>query len=186
MSKGDTEHPILIRTGPKSGKDAIDNLYAFSDEARQSPHIPDGTPPPPFPPLPVCYGWTTVKRHELPVLDPPIWKEVDGHLDWHWAVVYEVVPKANQDLAVGQIHLDFFYAVGFALEPYKPDNWHGGRLVDLNDICSAFSIGWRWRAVCSCKAEEFFWTLDVTESYYPFKDRKIVRQASKPARRLDV
>lgn len=101
MAYQDPEHPILIRKGPKTYEDAVDNLYAFSDDARHSPRIEDGMPPPPFPPLPECYGWMRVKRHELPKLEPPIWEEVDEHVDWHWALIYELVPRAKQDLAIG-------------------------------------------------------------------------------------
>lgn len=180
IAKEDPKHPILIRRGPKTYEDAVDNLYAFSDDARHSPHIEDGMPPPPFLPLPECYGWMRVKRHELPKLEPPIWEEVDEHVDWHWAIIYELVPRAKQDLAVGQSHLDFFYEVGLVLEAYKPDNWHGGRLLDYNDICSVFSRGWRRTAVRSYNAEKWSWTLDCTEA--TIRDRKLVGQVVTPAR----
>ena len=76
------------------------------------------------------------------------------------AIIYEFVPGKPQDLAVCQSHLDFFHALGFALEAYKPDNWHGGRLIGLNDICSPLSDGWRRTAVHPRDANKCFWSLD--------------------------
>jgi hypothetical protein len=162
----DSNETIKIRNPPRTKLDAIEILRAFSDEARYlsadpTAHDDDPTkPPPPFPPLPVCYGWTKVRRDELPRLDPPVREEMDERVDWRWAIIYEFVPGKPQDPAVGQCHLDFFYALGFALEAYKPDNWHGGRLIDLNDICSPFSGGWRKGAVRPRDAKKWFWSLD--------------------------
>jgi len=166
MRHTNPEQPILIKEGPKTLRDATDNFYAFSDTARQS-HAPacrDGTPPPTFPTLPECYGWMRVKRDALPELDPPVcWKKVDEDFDWHWAIVYEFVPRASQDIVVGQAHLDFFHAIGFALEPYKPGNWHGGRLIDFNDLCSPFSEDWKRTAVYCREAEKWFWTRECVQ-----------------------
>ncbi|KAK5637586.1 hypothetical protein RRF57_013301 [Xylaria bambusicola] len=119
------EQCVKIRKGPKTYKDAVRNLYSFSDESRRSSQPStrqDLTDPLPFPPLPTCYGWMQIQRDQLPLLDPPVWHEVDGSLGWHWAIVFELVPGAPQDLNIGQFHLEFFYAIGFALEAYKPDN----------------------------------------------------------------
>ncbi|KLU92597.1 hypothetical protein MAPG_11542 [Magnaporthiopsis poae ATCC 64411] len=156
----DPERTILVKEGPQTVEDAINNLYAFSDAGRHGTARQDGTltPPPPFPALPECYGWMRVKRDTLSELGPPVWEQVNEDVDWHWAIVYEFVPPTPQDLGVGQAHLDFFYALGFALDPYKPDNWHGGRLVDYNDICPPFTRGWSRHSVCRCEAEEWFWT----------------------------
>lgn len=114
---------------------------------------------PPVPALTECYGWTTVRRDAIPRVSPPVSDYVDADIDWHWALVYELVPGAPQDLAVGQAHLDFFYAMGFAMEAYKPDNWRGGRLVDFNDVSAPFSTGWRRSAIVSRDAGVWFWTL---------------------------
>lgn len=99
-----------------------------------------------------------VKRDALPELDPPVWKTVNEDLDWHCVIVYEFVPGASPDIVVGQAHLDFFYAIGFALEAYKPDNWHGGSLIDFNDLSSPFSTDWKGTAVLRREAEKWFWT----------------------------
>lgn len=63
-------------------------------------------------------------------------------MDWHWAIVYEFVPGQPQDVDVGQKYMNFFYALGFAMEAYKPDSWRDGRLVDMNAVCSVFTKGW--------------------------------------------
>lgn len=89
--------------------------------------------------------------------------KLDEHFDWHWALVYELVPRARPDIAVGQKHLTFFNAIGLALEQYKPDNWHGCRLVDYNDISSPFSKGWQRTAVRHRKAETWFSTLEPVQ-----------------------
>ena len=183
----DSSQPIAIKNGPSTAVDAVKNLYAFSDEGRRSspkttiPH--NSIQPVRFPPLPACYGWTIVRQDELPLLHPPVYEEVDERFDWHWAIIYEVVPKTAQNTEIGQSHLDFFYAMGFALEAYKPDNWHGGRLIDFNDICSPLSQGWCKTAVRARDAKVWFWTLDVVQAPV----RKIIRRTSKSsARRLQL
>ena len=118
------EQSIIVKKGPKSRKDAVNNMLAFSNETRQSPQegIADGLIiSTPFPPLPSCYGWLRISQDELPRLDPPTRLERYEHLGCHWAIVYEYVPEKEQNLAIGQNHLDFFYTIGFALEAYKPD-----------------------------------------------------------------
>jgi len=88
------------------------------------------------------------QRDALPELDLPVCgKKVDEDFDWHCAIVYEFVSRASQDIVVGQAHLDFFYAIGFALEPYKPDNWQGGRLINFNDLCSPHHLARTWRGL---------------------------------------
>ncbi len=174
-----TNPEIKIQKGPKTYKNAVRNLYSFSDEGCQSLQTSARqglTDPPPFPPLPTCFGWLQIQRDQLPLLKPPVCHEVDDSLNWHWAIVYEFVPGATQDLVVGQLHLDFFYAIGFVLEAYKPDNWHGGRLIDYNDICSPFSKGWYATEVRQREAEKWFWTLDFVRD--PIIRRRIVQRPS--------
>ncbi|KAI0862613.1 hypothetical protein F4860DRAFT_106724 [Xylaria cubensis] len=176
MSNEANQGFVKIRQGPKSHKSAVRNLYSFSNEGRQSFQTSgrqDLADPPPFPPLPACYGWMQVQQDQLPWLDPPVWHEVDD-LDWRWAIVYEFVPKTTQDLVIAQLHLDFFYAIGFALEAYKPDNWHGGKLIDFNDICSPFSVGWSATVVRQRRASEWFWTLDFVQGL--ITRRRIIRK----------
>ncbi|KAH7019686.1 hypothetical protein EDB80DRAFT_759811 [Ilyonectria destructans] len=80
-------------------------------------------------------------------------------VDWHWAIIYEFVPGKDQDTDIGQRHLSFFHSVGFALGPYKCDNWHGGRLIDLNDIRTPYGIGWMKSSVRHRDAKTWFSTL---------------------------
>ncbi|KAI1439169.1 hypothetical protein GGR50DRAFT_690523 [Xylaria sp. CBS 124048] len=159
------EQSVKVEKGPKRYNSALRNLYSFSDEGRRSSRMStrrELTDAPPFPPLPTCYGWMKVKRSRVPQLYPPLRREMDYNLNWHWALVYELVPGATQDLAIGQLHLDFFHAVGFDMHPYKPDNWHGGRLVDYTDICSPLNTCWSAGKVRQREAKEWFWTLDFS------------------------
>ncbi|KAI1300823.1 hypothetical protein F5Y03DRAFT_408180 [Xylaria venustula] len=100
--KTNPERRVKTRKGPKTYKDAVRNLYAFSDESRRSSKTStrqDLTDPPPFPPLPTCYGWMQIQRDQLPLLDPPVWHEVDSSLDWHWAIVFEFRPGRYRPIA---------------------------------------------------------------------------------------
>ncbi|KAI1174874.1 hypothetical protein F4777DRAFT_579612 [Nemania sp. FL0916] len=154
-----------IREGPKTRYDALRNLYSFSDESRQSAQTSTRqgvTDAPPFPPLPKCFGWMRIQRDQVPHVRPHVEGLVNDDVDWHWATIYEFVPGRTQDLVVGQAHLDFFYAMGFSVQPYKPNNWHGGRLVDCNDISTAVSGAWHPTFVHDFEAQEYFWTLKHT------------------------
>jgi len=160
------DRPIGGLRAPKTKIDALSNLGAFCDEVRddpgRDPPIPDSErlALPPFPPLPACHGWTSVAHADVPALRPPMPEDLDAGADRSWALVYEYVPGSPQDRAVGQAHLDLFYALGFAMEEYKPDNWRGGRLVDHNDVCSPFTRGWTRYGVYRRDAEKWFWTLE--------------------------
>ena len=172
---------ILIKKEVKDENDALYNFFALSDEARPRSRPRTASqnrmPPPPFPSLPRCYGWIKIDWREIPKLDPPVRMPVD-EVDWHWAIVYEYVPGQVQDNAVGQAHLDFFRAVGFSLGSYKPDNWHGGRLIDMNDIYSPFTRGWNKYTMEYRDAKEFFWTLDFVRTHC-FRSRNIVQVRNK-------
>ncbi|KAG7287027.1 hypothetical protein NEMBOFW57_006527 [Staphylotrichum longicolle] len=181
INNPDDERPLPILRRPKTLADVVANLRGFSDEVRDSPVIPplpeDPIRMPDFPPLPACYGWTTVHRDEIPHLVPAASDHVDGELGWHWAIVYELVPGAPQDLAVGQAHLDFFYAMGFAMQGYNPDNWRGGRLIDMNDLSASFSTGWRRPSIIPRDAKEWFWTLDFENA--PKQKRRLIQRSFK-------
>lgn len=164
----DANRTITVKNGPKTAAEAKENLCAFSDEARQLPGTevqhPDRVQPPPFPPLPKCYGWTTIRRDEFPSIRIPVGGIVDD-VDWHWAIIYEFVLEKDQDTDIGQRHLSFFHSVGFALGPYKFDNWHGGRLIDLNDIRTPYGIGWMKSSVRHRDAKTWFSTLGPSQPY---------------------
>ncbi|KAL7626477.1 hypothetical protein AAE478_003249 [Parahypoxylon ruwenzoriense] len=154
----DPKQTIHLDRKPETRHDAFRLLLAFSDEQRHR-SAEHGSPGFPliFPSITACHGWMTVRRDKLPRLDPPVWKEIDEQLDWHWAIVYDFVPEEEQDIAVGQTHLDFFYATGLTLEAYKSDNWRAGRLVDFGDVCSPFTRGWT-PPFAPCDAKTWFST----------------------------
>lgn len=169
----DTSQRILINHGPETIRGALMNIRAFSDESRCTESqvnpgaVEDSTlsPPPPFPPLPRCYGWTKLTADEIKLL--PSWLSRDLHPDELgnvFGIVYEYIPPEMQDLDIGQIHLDFFHAVGFVVHPYKPDNWHGGRLVDISDVWSVFSRDWDGGFMRKRDAKEWFWTRDYRKN----------------------
>ncbi|RMZ82253.1 hypothetical protein DV738_g1778, partial [Chaetothyriales sp. CBS 135597] len=139
----DPTQTICMNRKPENRRDALRNISAFSDEHRSKKrNHSDAISPPPFPPITRCHGWLTVSRDKLPRFHFSLWREVDEHLDWHWAIVYDFIPAGEPDLAIGQAHLDFFYLAGFDLYPYKHDNWRGGRLVDFGDLRSPLSRYW--------------------------------------------
>ena len=84
-------------------------------------------------------------------------------------LVYEYVPGQTQDLEVAQVHLDFFYEVGFVVHPLKPDNWHSGRLIDLSDAWSVLDSEWKSSSVHHRDATKWFWTLGFKENSAPVK-----------------
>ncbi|KAI3342054.1 hypothetical protein F4824DRAFT_272351 [Ustulina deusta] len=115
-----------------------------------------------------------IQQDQFPLLDPLARHEVDGSLDWHWAIVFKFVLGTKQDLVISQLHLDFFYTVRFALETYKPNNWHRERLIDYNNTCLPFSKGWYTTGVWQHKAQKWFWTLDFVRN--PSIRRRIVQR----------
>ena len=167
----------MIKHDPETVQDALKNIRAFSDEHRRTKSeinpgaVKDPTlsPPPPFPPLPRCYGWTKLAADEIKLLPP--WMSGDLHPDELgnvFGIIYEYVPPKMQDLDIGQVHLDFFRAVGFVVHAFKPDNWHGGRLVDMSDVWSVFNREWIARNEPKKRpASEWFWTLGYRKNAMP-------------------
>ncbi|KAK3936886.1 hypothetical protein QBC46DRAFT_366585 [Diplogelasinospora grovesii] len=145
------QYPIHLDRKPETRHDAFKLLLAFGDERRhqstEQDNLDNKAPPPPFPPITACHGWMTVRRDDLPQIDPLVWKEIDEQLDWHWAITSRI------RIAAGQAHLDFFYATSSSLEAY------GGRLVDFADVCSPFTRGWA-PPFASRDARKWFSTLE--------------------------
>lgn len=160
-AEGDSDQKIILEN-PQNRPGAVLNLRAFSDEARLSPmqyHRPIS--PPPFTNITACYGWMKIKRDDIPCLRPPVWNDVDGDVDCHWAIIYEFVPPTEQDVKSGQAHLDFFYLTGFSLEPYRYINCRGGRLVDFGDLAVPIAfphLWWDRYGNCPRDAEKCFRT----------------------------
>lgn len=138
---------------PKTKEDAIDNLFAFSDEGRREP-VPEGSeilPVPRIPRMRECYGWLKISGQVLLNLDsmrPPVLtisKERREILPGkeYIAVVYEYVDEGTNDPGVVQEVLDFLWLAGFCygLSPAER-NWKRGMLVDLADIVHPGGFGW--------------------------------------------
>ncbi len=160
--ESDNGRKVRIKYGPTSAEEARANLCAFSDEACQAAQQDESRVlPPEFPRVPKCFGWMKIREKEIPRVNPPVEKATDSELGWRWALVYEYVPQTDQDITTIQQHLDFFFAVGFDMAPWNPYNWHGGRLVDMNDVCSAFNKNWKQRRVCKRDARHWFRVLDL-------------------------
>lgn len=180
-TEDDPNQSILLQKDPRTRSDAVRNLRAFSEEARLSPEKPyNARPPPPFPPLTACYGWMKMERRKVPDVSPPVGPPpgtaMDEAFDWSWVLVYEFVPAAKQDLAIGQLHLDFFFWGGFAIEPYKFENWRGGRLVDFCELstCLPFrGLQWNKYGWLPLVAETWFTYLECT---WPGREHVLVKK----------
>ncbi|KAB5583515.1 hypothetical protein GE09DRAFT_1079192 [Coniochaeta sp. 2T2.1] len=161
---------ICLEENPQSRSDARRNLKAFSDEARlsSSTELPKSSvPSPPVPRITGCYGWTKIEQRKIPGVHPPVGPPpgaaIDTESGWSWALVFELVPGEKQDIAVGQSHLEFFYWTGFAMEPYRLENWRGGRLVDFSDLstCLEFpGLWWNKHGWLRRDAEKWFTSLE--------------------------
>lgn len=171
-ANANSNETIRIKRGPQTVNDALHNIRAFSDEYRrleESQASEDYTNPPPFPPLPRCYGWTKVSFSAIPL------RRMRAFLEFHpddkgdlYAIIYEFVPPKEQDRSVAQVHLDFFYAVGFQVHPYKLDNWHGGRLIDQSDIWSVYQrAAWNGKYNQHKDAKVWMWTLSCEPRNIP-------------------
>ncbi|KAI1823414.1 hypothetical protein F4861DRAFT_549768 [Xylaria intraflava] len=124
----ESDNSIKINKAPQTRKNACYNLYLLSDQGRRHPATDWGPtdPPrddlPPFPPLPTCYGWMKLPHRRLPRLS-------------RWTSMPMEVNEPDWYLLLGDC-------------PFRPHNWHGGRLIDMNDISIPFPKGrgwWKWR-----------------------------------------
>ncbi|KAI1504588.1 hypothetical protein F5X99DRAFT_19540 [Biscogniauxia marginata] len=173
----DPKQTVAIKYRPRTRRHAQAMIKAFSEEERYVPRTstPNSNGLAPFPPFPTCHGWLKLEKSQLPRLHPPVRKKTDD-IGWHWAIVYEYVASTTQDPSIAQTFFDFFYAIGFGLEPFRADNWRGGRLVDMNDIRSPFCSAWRPEVVRHYKAAELFLAQDRAEA--PTVRHQIIRRNS--------
>ncbi|KAK0629941.1 hypothetical protein B0T17DRAFT_506453 [Bombardia bombarda] len=138
---------IYLHPCPRTYKEALRNLKAFSAEAALEP-----TPPPNFKPADFdarpndCLGWTEFSAQEVRTLlqrlkaDAP---DMEPDRSSYFAIVYSFVPEGTLDDAVIQAQYDFFYLVGFTFAQFKEDNWRGsGILVDFSDLTSPLTTWW--------------------------------------------
>jgi hypothetical protein len=128
-------------------RETLHKIIRRHDNPNETLLATDLTTLPPFPELPLCYGWTLFETRRLPRLAQEFLK-LSYAPSQVFAIVYELVEGIEQDIEVGQRHLDFFYATGFAMEAYKRDDWRGGRLVDHGCVRPRISPFWTssdWR-----------------------------------------
>ncbi|KAL8416323.1 hypothetical protein RB596_006762 [Gaeumannomyces avenae] len=162
---------VRIFDNPKNCTEAIENLYAFSEEARQQPRIPvdidvtaeqDGMMR-----TRGCFGWLKIKgdyfndyhlppdRQVMPTL------VIDKHRRErpfpgreYFAIVYEYIEEDRLDNEEGseerkaanrrriQTHMDFLWGLGFEFcGSTVLDNWKGGILIDMSDIIFPLGLG---------------------------------------------
>ncbi|OIW22697.1 hypothetical protein CONLIGDRAFT_587014 [Coniochaeta ligniaria NRRL 30616] len=143
-----TGRPIYLLPGPQTKKEAIRNLWAFSNEGHEQCE-----PPPqyfqPFTPdvqINRCLGWTELGgRSIIRALNRArVLKDMDSDKTY-LAIVYEFVPKEKLQVDTILSQLDFFYATGFHHVPFNPSNWLGkGVLVDFSDIIWPFAHPYEW------------------------------------------
>jgi hypothetical protein len=153
----DSTEPIYLNPEPKTLRDAVANLNAFSDEGRHRQRFrysPGAVLYSSTPRLRECFGWTMVSGGELYELRrdlrPPR-ETLDGILrqilptEEYYAIIYEFIPDCQLDIDnhVIQSQLDFYWLVGFCVVPMRPENWKGpGVLIDMADIVCPWHAGW--------------------------------------------
>ncbi|KAK0702713.1 hypothetical protein B0H67DRAFT_558328 [Lasiosphaeris hirsuta] len=149
---------VHINPEPKTDSDAIANLKIFSSESfgNENTHSDRREPFTLNVHINQCFGWLELPRqavlHLLNLQRPkdyvlvPQLQRAYGLDDSErcFAVVYEYVPEGDLDPEIVQRHLDFFYLAGFALMPFREENWRGNVLVDHSDLIPPQSLLW-WK-----------------------------------------
>ncbi|TWU70512.1 hypothetical protein ED733_000242 [Metarhizium rileyi] len=161
---GNEKGPILLNPEPESKQDALANLLAFSNEARQhnmgkqSHNLLSIDEIGKIPRVRQCHGWLKVTGKELrdhwvrsscrefeppPILVDKVVRSIDN-TELYTAVVYEFIEETHNDHDVVHSVLDFFWRAGFShAQSPKEENWKAGVLVDWSDIASPVSYGWK-------------------------------------------
>ncbi|KLU81127.1 hypothetical protein MAPG_00222 [Magnaporthiopsis poae ATCC 64411] len=142
------DRQILLHPGPKTRREAIRNLRAFSsdhdDKYRSDP--PDGFEAAvPDVHINDCLGWMRLDGDQAWSVFGRL--RVDHRdltkLPWYFAMVYKFVPKGDHQEDVVRSQYNFFYSAGFVCAPYKEDNWRGsGILVDMADLVLPMAPEW--------------------------------------------
>ncbi|KAM5368762.1 hypothetical protein ACJZ2D_009316 [Fusarium nematophilum] len=148
---------IWLHPQPKTFRNALLNLHAFSDEGRTRQlfrNTPGAIQYSTTPHLRKCYGWIVISGKELCALPSKVRtpeakvddvvREISPNEDYH-AVVYEYVSNTRCTLSTEavQAQLDFFWLAGFCLVPLRIENWKGtGILVDMADLICPWHAAW--------------------------------------------
>ncbi|KAH7113097.1 hypothetical protein EDB81DRAFT_862637 [Dactylonectria macrodidyma] len=148
--------PIRVHANPRTQNEALNNLYAFSDEGRQAQSYPGSSKTVPIVSMPrtrECFGWLRLSGDmfcRLPLdLKAPSFKmskiQRSMSSDRNYiALVYEYVEEGKNNKAVVEDVDRFFWLAGFGhtMSP-SAKNWKSGVLVDLADIVHVGGYGWK-------------------------------------------
>lgn len=155
---------IHVHANPQTQDDALDNLFAFCDEAQMppDPNSPFITAIEPgssntasitsMPRLRKCYGWLKLGRevfNSLPMrlrAHPYTVSKTMRSIscsEEYTVLIYEYVEEGENDPAVVEEVDRFFWLTGFS-HTFSPAarNWKSGVLIDLSDMVEASGYGW--------------------------------------------
>lgn len=146
---------IYINPNPKTKKDAMANLHAFTKEGRQSQsQYTEALEISSIPRMRKCYGWLKVGGQSSGIpsgLWPPTLQVgkrrrcMSGDGD-HIAIVYEYIEESDNDPQAVKEVADFLWRAGFAFTNYpERRNWKNGVLVDLSEIVHVKGHEWKER-----------------------------------------
>ncbi|KAK5998417.1 hypothetical protein PT974_00796 [Cladobotryum mycophilum] len=148
---------IWIHGQPKTHRQAVENLYAFSHQGSQKGRLKEVPGAIPFtaasiPRFKKCFGWLRVSCKELMELDGSSYPELyraDKEMrqmrrdQEYYSIVYEFIPEGENRLEAVQFQIDFFHRMGFSfcISP-RCQNWTDSVLVDYSEIVSPGGYGW--------------------------------------------
>lgn len=128
--------PIRVRAKPTDRNQALINLYAFSNEGRRDQLLRDISGCIEVSTMPRtrrCFGWLKISGREVGgdkysrpmVMVEKLRREID--LDQEYtAIVYEFIPKGENNPDTVQSTIDFFWRAGF--DCFQTTRWRTGRV----------------------------------------------------------
>lgn len=159
--------PIRVHGNPRTKSEALDNLYAFSDESRLAQSRPESSETVSLLSMPrvrKCFGWLRLGGdifRQLPLeLRAPSYKisKIQRSMPSdkeYLALIYEYIEEGENHEAVVEDVDRFFWLAGFSHTPSPAArNWKSGVLIDLADIIHVGGYGWKkelykpWTADC--------------------------------------
>lgn len=151
-----TSTPIRVKAKPQTQDDALNNLFAFSDEGRLAQSDTGSAETVPIVSMPrtrKCFGWLRLSgdmlcRLPLDLKAPSftiskIQRSMSSNMNYI-ALVYEYIEEGENEKAVVEYVDRFFWVAGFGhtISP-SAQNWKEGVLVDLADIVHIGGYGWK-------------------------------------------
>ncbi|OAA67346.1 hypothetical protein SPI_01922 [Niveomyces insectorum RCEF 264] len=171
--------PVLLLPKPVTWEDAINNVFAFSEECRLKPRTADDeeednveetadrrVPLTSIPRATQCYGrlkfdtdtiLPTIPRSLRPrVIQIEKTRRFIEPGKEHIAIVYEYVEDGENDPAAVEPFLDFMQLAGFCMtsSPHGR-NWKRNMLVDFSEFIGVYSHGWHKSRYCKYYPECF-------------------------------